>query len=77
MTVVASDHSPLEVYLVPLAVAKYELYCETSDDNDPTESASEGGGVSGSVRGLRRHRKAVELNGLPPYPPFPESLSHG
>ena len=44
MTVVASDHSPLEVYLVPLAVAKYELYCETPDeDDDPTESASVGG----------------------------------
>ena len=58
MTVAASDVRTLEVYLVPVGTAKYELYCETPDDDDEPD---DGPAWRSASRGLyARFREMME-----------------
>ena len=57
MTAAASDVGTLEVYLVPVGTANYELYCETPDDDEPDDGPA---GRSASSGLYARFREMME-----------------
>ena len=58
MTAAASDVRTLEVYLVPVGMAEYELYCETPEDDDEPDDGPAGRSASRGLYG--RFREMME-----------------